>query len=238
MHGRAANVHLAGLLVYAALAIAAPAPALASENLAPYAPPEQQAADGVPSPSAAISDPEEKRAFALRLQNRLSGRLSLAFDNGIAGPKHQAEIGPTPAARILIGYRRNVMPRLGYHLRGGPVLGYARMYNPTDRGGYGPDYETTWMMGASADGVFLFGPFGRFFVGPLLCLDYIRFSDTTVKLVDATVHLKNGFTAGGGFDIGGTFGDREQVIIYQSLRMTAGTGEAMIFLLFGIGYLR
>ena len=80
-------------------------------------------------------------------------------------------------------------------------------------------------------------PFGHFFFGPLVCFDYARFSDTIVHNAYPTVYLHNGFTAGGGFDIGGVFGAREQMVIYQSLRMTAGTGESMIFLLFGIGLL-
>ena len=150
-------------------------------------------------------------------------------------PKHGG-VSPYPTARILFGYRKNVTPGLGYHVRCGPAVGIPIMYNPDDRYS-GPDYKTTWMMGASAEGVLVLGPFGRFFVGPLLGFDYIRFADTAVQMFDETVHFKNGFTGGGGFDLGGVFGDREQLIVYQSFRMTAGTGESMLFMLFGIGYL-
>ena len=42
----------------------------------------------------------------------------------------------------------------------------------------------------------------------------------------------------GAREVGGVFGAREELVVYQSLRITAGAGESMIFLLFGIGYLR
>ena len=93
------------------------------------------------------------------------------------------------------------------------------------------------MTGASVDGLLAIGPFGRFFFGPLLCFDYARFSDTTVHNAYPPVNLRNGFTAGGGFDIGGVFGAREAMLIYQSLRITAGNGESMLFLFFGMGFL-
>jgi hypothetical protein len=193
-----------------------------------------------PSPTSTTSDAEEERAFALRLQHRLSGRFSLDLNLGIDGLKHNPEAGPPfPVARILFGYRKNVTPSVGFHVRGGPMLGIPISWN---LGEYKPsgtsEVETRWMTGVAADGLLVIGPFARFFFGPLLCFDYARFSDSTVHNVYPTVYLHNGFTAGGGFDIGGVFGAREEMVIYQSLRMTAGTGESMIFLLFGIGFLR
>ena len=51
---------------------------------------------------------EEDRAFAVRLQNRLSGRLSLDLNLGITGFKHQPEAGGLfPVAHLLFGYRKN-----------------------------------------------------------------------------------------------------------------------------------
>ena len=233
-----ARLALAGLPVCAALALATPAFA-EEEPLAPYAPMEPAGADGHGAPSSMTSETEEDRAFALRLQHRLSGRLSLDLHLGIASLKHQSEAGnPFPTTRILVGYRKNVTPVLGYHLRGGPMLGILWRSTSGDPGPGGAQVDTTVLTGASAEGVFVLGPFARFFVGPILCLDYVHFSNTTLSKVYPTVHLHNGVTAGGGFDIGGVVGAREQMIVYQSLRITAGSGESMIFLLFGIGFLR
>jgi hypothetical protein len=216
--------------------------------LAPYAPTEQKGiecpgpcpGEEPPSPSSTTTDVEEERAFALRVQHRLSGRLSLDLNLGIDVLKHSPEAGPPfPVARILFGYRKNVTPRVGYHVRGGPMLGIPISWNSDQYRPSGTsEVETRWMTGATADGLLVIGPFARFFFGPLLCFDYARFSDTTVHNAYPTVYLHSGFTVGGGFDIGAVVGTREEMIIYQSLRMTAGTGEAMIFLLFGIGFLR
>ena len=216
--------------------------------LAPYAPAEHQGikcpgpcpGEEPPSPSTTTTDAEEERAFALRLQHRLSGRLSLDLNLGIDGLKHNPEAGPPfPVARILFGYRKNITPSVGYHVRGGPMLGIPISWNSDQyRPAGSSEVETRWMTGATADGLLVIGPFARFFFGPLLCFDYARFSDTTVHNAYPTVYLRNGFTVGGGFDIGAVVGAREETVIYQSLRMTAGTGEATIFLLFGIGFLR
>ena len=171
------------------------------------------------------------------MQHRLAGRLSLEVQLGIGGFKHQPVGGLSPAARILAGYRKNLTPVLGYHLRGGPMFGMAWRSTSGDPGPSGAQTDRTVLTGAAADALFVFGPFGRFFVGPLLCLDYVYLSNTTLSKVYPTVYLHNGVTAGGGFDLGGVFGSREQILIYQSVRITEGVGESMIFLLFGIGLL-
>ena len=227
-------------------------PAFADEKqaLVPYAPTEYTGvecpalgpctSEEPPSTSSTMSDAKAEQAFALRLQHRLSGRLSLDLNMGIDLFKHNPGAGPPfPVARILFGYRKNVTPGMGFHVRGGPMLGIPISWNSDEYRPSGTsDVETRWMTGVAADGLLVIGPFGRFFFGPLVCFDYARFSDTIVHNAYPTVHLHNGFTAGGGFDIGGVFGAREQMVIYQSLRMTAGTGESMIFLLFGISFLR
>jgi hypothetical protein len=222
------------------LAFVMPGPAFADGRppLEPYAPPAHEGAEAHPSPSSTPNGAEEDPAFALRLQHRSLGRLSLELNLGIDNFKHQSNAGdPFPVTRILLGYRKNVTPVLGYHLRGGPMLGIPRRSTSGDPGPGGVQTDTTLLTGASAEGVFVLGPFGHFFVGPILCFDYVHFSNTVLDKVYPTVYLHNGFTAGGGFDIGGVFGAREQLIVYQSLRMTAGTGDSMIFLLFGIGWL-
>jgi hypothetical protein len=227
-------------------------PAFADEEqpLVPYAPTEHRSvecpapgpcpSEKPPSTSSTMSDAEAERAFLLQWQRRRTGRLSLDLNLGIDGFKKNVGAGPPfPVARILFGYRKNFTQNMGFHVRGGPMLGIPISWNSDEYRPSGTSkVETRWMTGVAADGLLVIGPFGRFFFGPLVCFDYARFSDTIVHNAYPTVHLHNGFTAGGGFDIGGVFGAREQMLIYQSLRMTAGTGESMIFLLFGIGFLR
>ena len=226
--------------------------AFADQNAAPvsHAPSEDARAKCVHpgscpghGPLSSLASPiesEEDRAFARRLERRMAGRFSLDLNLGIAAFKNQPEAGvPFPATRILLGYRKNSTPEFGFHLRGGVLVGIPMLWNPSERNpaDKAPDIVTTWMMGASAEGLLIFGPFGRFYLGPALSFDYLRFHETTLRKVDATVHLSNGLSAGLGFDVGFALGALEQINLYQSLRMTFGNAESTIFVLFGIGFL-
>jgi len=205
-----------------------------AQQIEPGALPE----DGPPPAMATPIQSEEDLAFALRLARQMAWRFSLDLNLGVAAAKHQP-LGPFPAAMVLLGYRKQFDPKLGFHLRGGAIFGIPMAANPSDRGPYStaPDTVTTRMMGATVEGVGFFSPNGRFYVGPAVSLVYVRFRDTTLRMVDETIHLGNGLSIGVGCDVGGTFGKKEQINIYQSLRMTYGSGESLIVLLFGIGYL-
>jgi hypothetical protein len=71
----------------------------------------------------------------------------------------------------------------------------------------------------------------------------VRFSETTLRKLDATIHLSNGLSAGLGFDAGFVVGVLERITVYESFRMNFGDAEAALsaeatfFLLFGIGFL-
>ena len=113
MLGGEENPRLAftGPLVCAAFVLGFAMPGSAFANrappLEPYAPPEHEEAYDHPAPSSTPNEVEEDRAFALRLQHRSSGRLSLELNLGIDGFKHQSNAGdPFPLTRILLGYRK------------------------------------------------------------------------------------------------------------------------------------
>jgi len=233
--GELPRLGCAGLLVSVAFVLSPPHMAFADEPPAVHEPVWQDAGGIPPVQHEAGDDP----ALALRLQHRQSGRLTLDLNLGISNFKHQPNAGdPFLLARFLFGYRKNFEPTLGYHLRAGAILGRPSRRTSGDPGPDGIQVDTTTLTGGSVEGLFVFGPFGRFFVGPVLCLDYAYLTNTTLHNVYPTVHLKNGVTAGGGFDLGGAFGSREQFTVYQTFRITAGAGESLIFLLLGIGYLR
>jgi hypothetical protein len=202
-------------------------------------PPAYQPA-GYPAQLAlSLEQAADERMLAKRLRHRMSGRLSLDFNFGIAGFKQQENAGdPFPFVRVLVGYRKHVSPRLGIHLRGGPMLGIPWRTTSGDPGPSGSKTDSTTLTGGSLDGLLLLGPFGTFFVGPVVCLDYVYLTDTTLNKVYPPVTLHNGITAGGGFNFGLILGSREQVSLYQSLRITYGQGESMLSLLFGIGFVR
>jgi hypothetical protein len=204
------------------------------QHVEPAALPENEPPPAMATPS----ESDEDRAYPLLLARRMAGRFTVDLNLGGAGLKHEPAAGPFPTAIILLGYRKHLDPKFGFHLRSGAMLGIPWATNPTDRGPYStaPDTVTTRMMGATVEGVGFFSPNGRFYVGPAVSLDYVRFRDTTLRMVDRTAHLTNGPYIGWGCDVGGTFGKLEQINIYQSLRLTYTSGESMIFLLFGIGY--
>jgi hypothetical protein len=184
---------------------------------------------------------DEERALAHRTKLRLAGRSSFDLNLGFAFFKHQSYINmPFPLARVLVGYRKHSEPDLGFQLRGGALVGLPWAQNPTDRGtdSKAPDSVTTWMLGGTVEAATIFVPAGRFYVSPAVSLDYVKFRETTLHMVDATVHLSEGLSIGLGFDVGGTLGTLEQTNVYQSFRLTFGSGESMFLLLFGIGYLR
>ena len=219
-----------------------PAPFAPSWDARPEQPIEPAALpdSGAPLTMDAASESDEERAYPLLLARRMAGRFSLDLNLGLSGLKHEPATGFIPTAMILLGYRKHLYPKLGFHLRGGALLGIPMMITlSSDRGPYSndPNMVTTRMMGATFEGVGFFSPNGRFYVGPAVSLDYVRFRDTTLRMDDETAHLTNGPYIGWGCDVGGTFGKLEQINIYQSLRMTYTSGESMIFLLFGIGYL-
>jgi hypothetical protein len=203
-----------------------------------FSPPPQPAMNPYPAPPPVYQAPVDP-TLAQRLQHRLANRLSVDLNLGIGGFKHQSEVGdPFPLIRLLLGYRKNLAPEWGFHLRAGTMLGTPWRTTSGDPGPGGAKKDSTLLTGGTAEGLFVFGPYGDFFVGPVVCLDYVYLTDTTLANVYPPVHLKNGITAGGGFDLGGVFGAREETSVYMSLRLTAGMGESIISLLFGVGYLK
>jgi hypothetical protein len=80
-----------------------------------------------------------------------------------------------------------------------------------------------------------FGPFGRFFVGPLLWGGYLDFGASELNSGGVTILLDSGTTLGFGGQFGFVLGDREQTVLAFSLRAT-GLNTFTMFMSAAIGF--
>jgi hypothetical protein len=187
-------------------------------------------------------DPEEESRFELRMKNRMRPKVTIDLEAGfgLMGPGDDPVVAPVVMA--LVGYRQNYAPWFGLHLRAGPLLGvatysassdYCDSYYTSDCGS-GPT-DSTRLLGAIVEVVPFFGPFGRFFVGPLLWGGYLDFGANELHSGSVSVTLESGGTVGFGGQFGFVLGDREQTVLAFSLR-GAGINTFTMFMTAGIGF--
>jgi hypothetical protein len=202
------------------------------------------AAPWVVPPPQEYPDPEEEAAMALRLQQRLRGRLSLGIQGGLGflAPKewtHDSSL-ITGLAVLWAGYRRNFQPTFGLQVRGGAMLGFAA-YNVTYSTSSDPkesDSDFTQVTGALLDVVPYFGPFGRFYVGPMAWLGYISFSDKDLRAgPNGRFALQDGAMYGIGVSGGFVLGQREQIDLNFSTRLDLNSEHKLTLLgMFGVNF--
>jgi hypothetical protein len=194
---------------------------------------------GAPPPG--YRDPEEERAFALRLENRMRGRLTIDLQGGMGmlGTSEWESRTSVIALNVatLFGYRRNFQPRFGMLFRGGAFLGAAIFsYNDSSSSSSSSsDSDATTMIGVLGEGGPFFGPFGRFYFGPTLWAGYITFDkkDLQAGPTGYGFHLSDGEMYGIGATGGVVVGAREQIDITFSLRADLNPDHKVT--LFGMG---
>lgn len=192
------------------------------------------------APGADYRDPEEERAFALRMEHRLRGKFTLDLQGGL-GLLGMSEWGNyshvfSPTGALLFGYRVNKSPRFGMHVRGGILLGIpVFQYRSTQ--GASSESDSTLMAGLMAEAIPFFGPFGRFYVGPLVWLGYLGFEKSNLKAGNGVFYVGDGPAYGIGGTGGILVGAREQIDLNLTVRIDLNPDHKLtLFVLYGIGF--
>ena len=198
---------------------------------------------GAPLPE--YRDPEEERAFALRMEHRLRGKFTIDLQGGIGLLGISEWNGDsnvvTPTGALLFGYRRNYSPQFGMLFRGGFLLGIPiYQYTPTtgtSSSSNSSGSDATTMAGVMAEVAPFFGPFGRFYFGPLAWLGYLSFAESTLKAGKGGFYLGDGPTYGLGGTGGILVGAREQIDLNLAVRADFNPDHKFtLFVLYGIGF--
>ena len=199
---------------------------------------------GAPPPG--YGDPEEERAFAVRLESRMLGKFTIDLQGGMGmlgigqWGSRTSVIAPTGAA--LFGYRRNLQPKFGLLFRGGVFAGAAIFDYTKDTSSSSSsssDSDATPMVGLLGEGGPFFGPFGRFYFGPTLWAGYVTFDrkDLQAGPTGYGFHLSDGAMYGLGGTGGVVVGAREQIDITFSLRLDLNPDHhTTMFGMGGVGF--
>ena len=187
-----------------------------------------------PTPVAqAAADREAEQRLMMRMLERRRPRFTISLE-GVLGMR-SGGVG-TLAAGLHLGYQGQVTPRFGLILRGG-VLGGTAMYGTT--GDSDPAFATKSTSSTSLFGLMLqvvpyFGPFGRFYVGPLGFLGYFSHGRNSLGWGMDTVSLRDGLAGGVGFMGGILLGERERVAVQFTGMAGALRGDALFLTTVGV----
>ena len=194
-----------------------------------------------PEAEASLPDPEEKNRFELRMKNRMRPKLTIDLEGAIGMMGQGVDPVVAPSLLALVGYRQNYAPWFGLHLRAGMLLGVATYsssdsscdsyYNSSCRSAS----DSTRLLGGILEVVPFFGPFGRFFVGPLFWGGYLDFGANALYSYSDSVPLHSGPTVGLGGQFGFVLGGREQTVLAFSLCMS-GLNSLTVFFTGGVGF--
>jgi len=145
----------------------------------------------------------------------------------------------TPSFLALAGYRQNYASWFGLHVRAGLVLGIATFdASNSSSSSYSTSEsqtDSTSMTGGMLEVLPFFGPFGRFYFGPIIWGGYLNFGSS--ELYSAPVHemLESRAFLGLGGEMGWVLGDREQTVLSFAVR-EASLNSNTVFFTAGIGF--
>ena len=189
------------------------------------------------------ADLEEQRLMAIRLLQRARPKLTLDLQGGFVilapteWPARASVVAPT--GMLLFGRRQNFQEKLGVAYRGGLLLGMPILQsNDTTTTASGSDSDSTFMTGLILEAMPYFGPYGRFYVGPLVFVGAMAYgnNDLHAGATETRFHLANGFMGGAGVGGGFLAGDYEQTDLNVTLRLDFNPEHKMtLFLMAGVG---
>jgi hypothetical protein len=188
-------------------------------------------------------DLEEQRLWAARLLQRARPKFTLDLQVGYAviaptaWPAHTSVF--TPTAMLLFGGRQNYQPKLGVAYRGGLLLGMPSLdYDDSTTIPSASYSDSTFMTGFVLEAMPYFGPYGRFYVGPLVFVGAVGFVDNNLDAgpTGERFHLAGGLMGGAGVAGGFVVGDHEQTDLNFAIRLDFNPEHKMtLFLMAGVG---
>jgi hypothetical protein len=187
-----------------------------------------------PTPVAqAAADREAEQRLMMRMLERRRPRFTISFE-GVLGTRSGGVL--TLAAGLHLGYQGQVTPRFGLILRGG-ALGGTAVYETA--GDSDPALGTTSTSSTSIFGLMLqavpyFGPFGRFYVGPMGFLGYFSHGRNSLGWGMDEVSLRDGLAGGAGFMGGVLIGERERLAVQFTGMVGALRGDALFLTTVGL----
>jgi hypothetical protein len=191
-------------------------------------------------PFDALSNPEleaerTEQAMARRLQHRMRPRNAVELDGGIGfiGPQHASDV-VLFSVRAMLAFRTHFSPRWGLALRAGVRAGLASLES-SGSASIGTDSATTGMAGPVVEILPIFGPFGRFYFGPLAQASYMVYGKNTLRTLSGSVSLDDGLVVGGGVHGGVVLGETEKRVIHFSAVLAHQSGFAVL-LTAGVGF--
>jgi hypothetical protein len=184
------------------------------------------------SPSEPQRRAEEAKARQVRLAARTKPRLTLHGLMSISGmvDSNVTAVG----AAVAVGYRQNYAEAFGLHVRLGAGIGSA-MAESKDNQGHTTSTDDTAMTELFGELIPYFGPFRRFYFGPMLWYSHFAFDKHTLETWRETYSLADDWKAGVGVDMGLLLLSREQLDINWRVKSTAN--DQMPFRIeIGVGY--
>ena len=190
---------------------------------------------GQPTPAApAAADREAEQRLMMRMLERRRPRFTISLE-GVLGIR-EGGVPRLSGPGCTWVYQGQVTPRFGLILRGG-VLGGTALYQTT--GDNDPALGTTSTSSTSTFGLMLqvapyFGPFGRFYVGPMGFLGYVSYGRDSLGWGMDEVSLRDGLAGGVGFMGGVLIGERERLAVQFTGMAGALRSDALVLTTVGL----
>ncbi|MBN2344497.1 MAG: hypothetical protein JXX29_01635 [Deltaproteobacteria bacterium] len=188
-------------------------------------PPPSSVATAQYADQMARREQARKERLELRMKYRKAPRFMLATVLGIGGIGDDLDMMAymTPS----LGFKMNFIDTVGFQIRAGGMLGLVDLgLSSTDSYGDEDTSEPIGFGGFYAEGGVFFGPFGRFYIGPIGWFSYTKPFDEYITFDGFRYGAPDeidGPLGGGGLDMGIRVGKREQIDIHWRIRSTFTT---------------
>jgi hypothetical protein len=192
--------------------------------------PRPEGADGDPDTSARAIQLKQEREAA-RMRPRLTIHGSVTFSSMVNG--ELTGLGVAAA----VGYRQGFSSFFGLHARIGAgvadvVVSNNNSSSSSSSSSTAQDTSMTEVFGELCP---YFGPFGRFYVGPMVWYSHFGFGDNALHSDTSVYRLPDVWKGGAGVDMGLLLLSREQLDINWRIK-TSLNNQLPARLEFGVGY--
>jgi hypothetical protein len=188
----------------------------------------------LPPDYSKFSESDESAATRERIAHRMKSRLTAHLM--LTQSRLQDDVLSATGGMLALGYRKNVFTSAGAYVRLGAGIANVQTDRVTDaRGHEVMDGSASVLYEGTAELVPYVGPFGRFYLGPILWLAYRSFAPDHFDFADSAYVMPNGWLGGAGLDVGLLALAREQLDIDLRLK-TAFDGDIPLRAEIGVGW--